>query len=136
MGTNYRQIPVNEPKVEVNSYSKDGAMRIKNATDPVYAPNSYGGPQADPARAAEVRWHADGDMVRAAYTLHPEDDDWVRPAPWSARCSMTRRGSLGAQHHRHVSKGVKEPVLSRVFEYWRNVDPDLGKKVEEGIRAQ
>jgi catalase len=35
----------------------------------------------------------------------------------------------------HVSKGVKEPVLSRVFEYWRNVDSDLGKKVEEGIRA-
>ena len=35
----------------------------------------------------------------------------------------------------HVSKGVTEPVLSRVFEYWRNVDPDLGKKVEEGVRA-
>jgi len=32
----------------VHSYSKDGAMRIRNATDPVYAPNSYGGPQADP----------------------------------------------------------------------------------------
>jgi catalase len=26
-------------------------------------------------------------------------------------------------------------VLSRVFEYWRNVDPDLGKKVEEGVRG-
>jgi catalase-related immune-responsive protein len=35
----------------------------------------------------------------------------------------------------HVCKGVKEPVLSRVFEYWRNVDPDLGKFVEEGVRA-
>ena len=36
----------------------------------------------------------------------------------------------------HVSKGVKEPVLSRVFDYWSNVDPDLGKKVEEGVRAK
>ena len=36
----------------------------------------------------------------------------------------------------HVCKGVKEPALSRVFEYWRNVDPDLGNKVEEGVRAQ
>ena len=35
----------------------------------------------------------------------------------------------------HVLDGVKEPVLSRVFEYWRNVDPDIGKKVEEGVRA-
>jgi Fe2+ or Zn2+ uptake regulation protein len=24
---------------------------------------------------------------------------------------------------------------SRVFEYWRNIDPDLGKKIEEGVRA-
>jgi catalase len=30
---------------------------------------------------------------------------------------------------------VKEPVLSRVFEYWRNVDADIGKKVEEGLRS-
>src|SRR5579875_1191966 len=76
LGVNYKQIPVNTPKVEVHSYSKDGAMRIRNATDPVYAPNSYGGPQADPARAAEVHWIADGEMVRQAYTLRPADDDW------------------------------------------------------------
>jgi catalase len=36
----------------------------------------------------------------------------------------------------HVLDGVREPVLSRVFEYWKNVDPDLGKKVEEGVRAK
>jgi hypothetical protein len=36
----------------------------------------------------------------------------------------------------HVSKGVTEPVLTRVFEYRRNVDPDLGKKVEQRVRAQ
>jgi catalase len=36
----------------------------------------------------------------------------------------------------HARKGVKESELSRVFEYWRNVDPDLGKKVDEGVRAQ
>ena len=34
----------------------------------------------------------------------------------------------------HVSNGVKEPVLSRVFD-WKNVDPDLGKKVEDRVRA-
>jgi catalase len=34
-----------------------------------------------------------------------------------------------------VSKGVKEPVPSRVFEYVRNIDPDLGKAIEEGVRA-
>src|ERR1700678_4561731 len=136
LGTNYRQIPVNSPKVEVNSYSKDGAMRMKTASDPVYAPNSYGGPQADPARAAEVRWHADGQMIRSAYTLHAEDDDWgqagtmVREVLDDAARDRLVHNIIG-----HVSKGVQEPVLSRVFEYWRNVDADLGKKVEEGVRA-
>jgi catalase len=136
LGTNYRQIPVNTPRVEVNSYSKDGAMRINNVSDPVYAPNSYGGPHADPARAAEVRWHADGDMVRSAYTLHAEDDDWgqagtmVREVLDDAARERLAHNIIG-----HVSQGVKEPVLSRVFEYWRNVDPDLGKKVEEGVRG-
>ena len=54
LGVNYKQIPVNSPKVEVHSYTKDGAMRVKNVSDPVYAPNSKGGPQADPARTAEA----------------------------------------------------------------------------------
>ncbi len=49
---NYRQIPVNRPEVPLHSYSQDGAMRVQNVSDPVYAPNSNSGPQADevPAR--------------------------------------------------------------------------------------
>ena len=43
LGVNYQQIPVNVPKSPVHSYSKDGAMRVQNVSDPVYAPNSYGG---------------------------------------------------------------------------------------------
>ncbi len=135
LGVNYKQIPVNTPKVEVHAYSKDGAMRIRNATDPVYAPNSFGGPQADPARVAEVHWFADGEMVRQAYTLRPDDDDWgqagtlVREVLDDAARERLAHNVIG-----HVLEGVKEPVLSRVFEYWRNIDPDLGKKIEEGVR--
>ena len=137
LGVNYKQIPVNAPKCEVHSYSKDGAMRIRNATDPVYAPNSYGGPQADPARAAEVRWHTDGEMMRAAYTLRSEDDDWsqagvlVRDIMDDAARNRLVNNVVG-----HVSKGVQEPVLSRVFEYWKNIDAELGKKIEEGVRER
>ena len=60
----------------------------------------------------------------------------ARPASWSARFSTTtQRERLASNVIGHVSDGVKEPVLSRVFEYWRNIDPDLGKKIEEGVRA-
>ena len=137
LGVNYKQIPVNEPKSEVNAYSKDGAMRIKLATDPVYAPNSVGGPVADPVRAAEAHWMSDGDMVRTAYTLRAEDDDWSQ-AGRLVREIMDddQRDRLASNIIGHVLDGVKEPVLSRVFEYWTNVDPDLGKKVEEGVREK
>ncbi|OBJ12671.1 catalase [Mycobacterium sp. 1482292.6] len=137
IGVNHNQIPVNAPKVAVRSYSKDGRMRFVNASDPVYAPNSVGGPQADPYRASEVRWSADGKMVRAAYTLRPDDDDWSQAG------TLVRQVMDDAQRERlvhnivaHVSDGVKEPVQSRIFEYWRNIDPDIGKKVEEGVCNQ
>ena len=52
-------------------------MRYELATDPVYAPNSKGGPRADTARYGEpAGWHTDGEMVRTAYALRAQDDDW------------------------------------------------------------
>ena len=137
IGTNYNQLPVNAPKADVHAYSKDGHMRFRLAADPVYAPNSTGGPVADPARAAEVRWHADGDMVRAAYTLREDDDDFSQAGTLVRQVfDDEQRERLTANIIGHVSNGVREPVLSRVFEYWRNVDPDLGRAVEEGVRAK
>ena len=67
MGVNYKQIPVNQPKVPVHSYSKDGLMRVQNVSDPVYAPNSKGGPKADSAQYPQVEvWEASGEFVHAA----------------------------------------------------------------------
>ena len=34
----------------------------------------------------------------------------------------------------HLLNGVTEPVLQRAFEYWRNVDRDLGDRIEKGVR--
>src|ERR1041384_2924633 len=79
MGVNYKQIPVNTPKVPVHSYSKDGAMRIVNASDPVYAPNSKGGPKAHSEPYRPDYWPVDGDLVRSAYTLRADDGDWGQP---------------------------------------------------------
>ncbi len=137
LGVNYKQIPVNSPQAEVHAYSKDGVMRVHNVADPVYAPNSYGGSQADPSRVAEPLWYADGEMVRSAYTLRQDDDDWGQAG------TMVRQVLDEAARHRlvsnivgHLLKGVSEPVLARAFEYWRNVDKDLGDRIEQGVRSQ
>jgi catalase len=35
----------------------------------------------------------------------------------------------------HLLNGVGEPVLQRAFDYWRNVDRDLGDRIEKGVRS-
>jgi catalase len=136
LGVNYQQIPVNRPKCPVHSYSKDGAMRMDPVRDPVYAPNSYGGPRADGATYPELAvWSSDGEMVRTAHTLRSDDDDWGQAG------SMVRdvlddaaRDRLVGNIVGHLLEGVSESVLQRAFDYWRHVDKHLGDRVESGVR--
>jgi catalase len=138
LGANYQQIPVNAPVCPVRSYSKDGAMRIQKVSDPVYAPNSYGGPAADTERYGQApSWQADGDIMRTAYVDHAEDDDWGQPG------TMVREVLDDAARERlvdnvvgHLLNAVTEPVLERAFEYWRNIDKSIGEKIETGVRAK
>lgn len=98
------------------------------------APNSYGGPQADPVRAAEMHWYADAAMVRAAYKLPAEDDDRAGPAPWCVSSwAASRENVWPTTSLVMLRKVVKGPVLSRLFECWSNVDPGPGKTVEEAL---
>lgn len=140
IGTNYAQLPPNRSRAaEVNSYSKEGAMRHEyNPADvPVYAPNSYGGPHADPSLAGDGGlWEFDPSMVRAGYIQHAEDGDFTQAGTLVREVlDDAARARLVDNIVGHVLDGVREPVLSRVFEYWRNVDAELGKRVEEGVRA-
>lgn len=135
LGVNYRQIPVNQPKSPVHSYSKDGAMRMQTVSDPVYAPNSYGGPKADPQRYPEdAVWETSGTMVRSAYTLRPDDDDWSQ-AGALVRDVMddAARDRLVSNVVGHLKAGVSQPVLQRALEYWRNIDPDVGDRIANGV---
>ncbi len=137
VGPNAQELPVNRPRSPVHSYNRDGHMRLHNPSDPVYAPNSFGGPAADPVRfGADPSWAVAGDIVRAASVLHKEDDDFGQ-AGTLVRTVLddAARDRLVANVVSHVRAGVVEPVLSRVKQYWRNVDPTFGARIAEGIDA-
>ncbi|RLK59948.1 catalase [Actinokineospora cianjurensis] len=138
IGANYSQLPVNAAKSPVNSYAKDGAMRYANPADPVYAPNSYGGPHADAAYAGETvsTYGIEDEVIRSAYKLHSEDDDWGQPGAL-VRDVMddAQRERLAANIVGHASADVSGPVLERVIQYWRNVDKNLGDKVATGLNG-
>ncbi|APU18264.1 catalase [Actinoalloteichus sp. GBA129-24] len=132
IGPNYAQLPVNQAKSPVNSYAKDGAMRYSNPSDPVYAPNSYGGPHADAQKAGETSaaFGVTDEIVRSAYRLHAEDDDFGQ-AGTMVRSVLDddQRARLVANVQGHLSNGVSKPVLDRALQYWRNVDKGLGDKI-------
>jgi catalase len=74
-------------------------------------------------------------MVRAAITPHRDDDDWGQ-ARTLVREVMDEdaRGRLVANVAAHLLNGVTEPVLQRAFQYWKNVDSDIGGRVEKAVR--
>jgi catalase len=106
-------------------------------TDPVYAPNSYGGPKADPSRTDGAGlWAADGEMVRSAYTPRTDDDDFVQArTQFREVLDDDERERLVSNIAGHLSDGVSDAVLARAFEYWRNVDQELGDRVEQAVGA-
>ena len=62
-------------------------------------------------------------MVRSAYTLHAEDDDWGQPGTLVREVlDDAARQRLVGNVVGHLLNGVSEPVLVRAFEYWHNVD--------------
>ncbi len=138
LGVNYKQIPVNVAKeAEVHSYSKDGVGRTVNVKDPVYAPNSYGGPAADPSRTDDAGlWAADGDMVRSAYTPAPMTTTSARPRTMVREVlDDDARDRLVSNVAGHLSNAVSDAVLARAFEYWKNIDADLGEAIEKAVGA-
>ena len=129
IGTNYLQLPINQPRSAVHSYNTDGAMRFRNPTDPVYAPNSYQGPRADPS-VLEPGWEVAGEMVRSAYTLRRDDDDFSQPGALVRQVlDPAARERLAATIAGHLGQGVSRPVLGRALDYWRQVDAGLGQRV-------
>ncbi|AWS40020.1 catalase [Streptosporangium sp. 'caverna'] len=135
IGANYLQLPINAPKVPVHSYNKDGAMRFSNPADPVYAPNTAGGPVADPSLFEGENYQVSGEIIRSAYTLHREDDDYAQPrALWENVLSETDRSHLVSNVVGHASAPeVTAEMKKHVVEYWTNIHKDLGQGVAQGL---
>ena len=94
---------------------------------------------ATPTYVGEVEdgWEADGAMVRAGlHAARRTTTTSARPARWSARSGTTRSARRSSTTVAgHLLGGVEGAVLERAFEYWKSVDADTGKQIEEAVRA-
>ncbi|WP_402468060.1 catalase [Isoptericola aurantiacus] len=139
IGANFNQLPVNQAHAApVSNYMHQGPMayHFNGPEHPVYTPNSFGGPAADPTRASEGSWENDGELLRSAYTLHSEDDDFGQAGTLyrdvfddaaKARFLATLTGQ---------GKAITiDEIRERFFQYWTNVDAELGAKLRSEVAA-
>jgi catalase len=133
IGTNYNQLPVNQPHAaEVRNYQHEGSMRysFSDATARSYVPNSFDGPVADPARSGEGSWETDGTLMRAAQTLHSSDDDFGQAGSlyrevFSDESKARLLETLVGQH----SALTVDRIKTQFVQYWTNVDAGLGAAI-------
>ncbi len=132
IGPNFDQLPVNRPIVPVVTYKQDGQMTFyHNGHEPSYAPNSKGKPYSDYEGVVDDSWESDGEMVRQAYTLRENDDDWSQPH------ALVREVFDDAQRDRlvetvsGVAPDLTDEVWGRVIWYWKNIDAEVGQRIED-----
>lgn len=136
IGANFNQLPVNQPKVPVNTYQFDGHMAFEHSGNaPTYAPNSGGRAWSDTIGTAEDGWEADGDMVRSAYTRRVDDDDFSQAGALVREVFDDRqREALIEQVAGSLLDGVHGEVLERAFQYWKGIDANIGQRIEQKVR--
>lgn len=136
IGTNFNQLPVNAPVVKTNNYDKEGHMQYHHTgAAPVYAPNSYGRAFQDTQGVVDNGWEADGELVRTAYTLHRDDDDFGQAHTLVREVfSEEERQELVNTVVDMLKSDLEEPVLSNVFAYWKSIDEEVGQAIEDGYR--
>lgn len=77
-------------------------------------------------------------MVRTAYTLRPDDDDFGQPGTLVREViSQTDRDNLVTNILGHAGDpDVTDEMKPRIAQYWTNVDQDVGAAVAAGLGVQ
>jgi len=132
LGVNYESLPVNRPRVEVNTYHRDGAMRFDdNVGGSVnYEPNSVGGPTED-RKFVEPPLKIDGDADR--YNHREGNDDYTQAGNLYRLMPPDARERL----HQAVAgamEGVPQEIVERQLAHFEKADPAYAKGVRRALK--
>ncbi|MCQ9164954.1 MULTISPECIES: catalase [unclassified Arthrobacter] len=135
LGVNHHQIPVNAPKAPVNSYHRDGAMRIdgNQGATPSIQPNSYGRWAEQPAYAEPA--HAVG-AVADRFNYREDDANYFEQPGILFREKMTpaQRQVLFENTARAID-GASQATIERHIYNCTQADPAYGEGVRQAIEA-
>lgn len=134
IGTNYQQLPVNQPRCPVMHYQRDGAMSVGyGGSSPNYYPNSY---DDAPKEAPEYREPglALGDVVADRYESRDQDDYTQAGNLWRIFSEDEKNwtaaaiaGALG---------GARQDIQMRQLCHFFRADMDYGQRVAKALNIQ
>jgi len=132
LGVNHHQIPVNAPRCPVNSYHRDGQMRINNNAGATigYEPNSYGEWQEQPAfkepplalSGAATNWNFRED----------DEDYYTQPGKLFRLMSAAQQQVLFENTARALGNAPQEIKLRHIGNCLK-ADPAYGKGVATAL---
>ncbi|HRW19807.1 MAG TPA: catalase [Dermatophilaceae bacterium] len=136
LGVNHHQIPVNRPRNEVNSFHRDGPMRVdgNQGSMPSIEPNSYGWLQEQPA-FREPAWHVGETADR--FDFRADDDNYYTQPGILFREKMTpeQQQALFDNTARAID-GASQATIERHIANCTKADPAYGAGVRAAIEAQ
>lgn len=135
LGTNYAQIPINQPHSRVANHQRDGAMAVlgNGGSAPNYEPNTFGGPYQTNITAstftAEEIYGATG---RFTYSL--TDVDFVQAGDLYRLMPAEEKTDLVNNIAGHL-KNAKKHIRERQIAHFKRADAEYGSRIEETILA-
>ena len=131
LGVNYESLPVNHPRVPVDTYYRDGVMRADgNGGGSVnYEPNSMGGPRED-AKFKEPPLKISGDADR--YNHREGNDDFTQAGDLYRLLAPDQRKRL----HQAIAgamAGVPKEIIERQLKHFAEADPLYAEGVKKAL---
>jgi len=131
LGVNYEGLPVNRPKIDVNTYHRDGNMHFDKADGSVnYEPNSFDGPVED-HRFVEPPLKIGAEAYR--YDHREGNDDYTQAGNLYRLMTSEQRGRL---HHAMAGAmtGVPEAIIERQLGHLAKADKEYAEGVRKALK--
>ncbi|MFJ5712912.1 catalase KatA [Neobacillus sp. NPDC093127] len=131
VGPNHNLLPINRPKVEVNNYQRDGAMRSDNngAGSVYYEPNSYGGPKEAP-EYKQTAFQVTGVAEQVSYDEH---DHYTQAGDLYRLMSEEERARLVETVVGAMKPVERDDIKLRQIQHFYKADPEYGERVAKGL---
>lgn len=136
LGRNYDQIPINHSyRTKVNTYQRDGESRSNGnfGSDPVYEPNTRGGPKPDPSYTKHAVT-VTGKAARYAYTH--SNCDYAQPRKlFESVFDETMREHTAKNAADHMKPARKE-IQQKAVAIFNKISPDYGARVAKHLGVE